>query len=69
LKTLKEVVFSSRDNLSDMASMLQLVEQTVSNIEHSGEDVAVKGSSSILWSVIEKMAKMEKDMSETLKGV
>ena len=68
MQTIKEVVFTSRDKLSDIASMLQLVEKTISEIEHTGEEIALKGSSSVLWSVIEQVNSMEKDMSKVLKG-
>jgi len=66
--TIKEVVFQCRDALGDMSNMLQLVEKTISEIEHEGEDIAIKGSSSILWGVIKKLDNMEKDMSKVLKG-
>lgn len=65
---LKEVVFESRDTLSDISSMLLLVDKTVSEIEHNGEDVAIHGTSSVLWSVVSKIQEMEKKMSEALKG-
>jgi len=66
--TLKELVFQSRDTLADMSSMLRLAEKTISEIEHKGEDVAIKGTSSILWSTIQKLDNMEKEMSKSLKG-
>jgi hypothetical protein len=67
MQTLKEVVFESRDTLSEMSAMLLLVEKNISELEHQGEEIAIKGCSSVLWSVISKHKELEDNMSKALK--
>ena len=67
-ENIKQVAFESRDKLQDIANMLCLVEKSISEIDHDGEDVAVKGSSAILWNVIKQIGEIEAELSRTLKG-
>ncbi len=68
MANLREVAFDGRDTLNDVVSLLLLSEKTVSDMEVEGEEIAVRGTSSLLFSVIEKLKTLDKELSEALKG-
>lgn len=66
MSTLRETVFDARDKLNSLSSMLHLCEQTISEIEHTGDEIKVKGVSSVILTVIESLEAMEKDFQKKL---
>jgi len=68
MANLREVAFDGRDTLNDVVSMLLLAEKTVSDMEADGEEIALRGTSSLLFSVIDKMKALDKELNEALKG-
>lgn len=67
-KRLEEVAFEARDTLGDMANMLCLVEHTISSHEDCAQEAHMKGTSSLLWQIIEMTNKLEKELEKYLKG-
>ena len=68
MSKLREAAFEGRDTLNDVVSMLLLTEKTVSDMETEGEEIAVRGTSSVLFMVVEKLETLNKELSEALKG-
>lgn len=67
MKTIREVSFDAVDTLKDVSNMLILVDKCISEVDIQGEEISIRGSSSILWSVVTKLENISNELSKSLK--
>ena len=68
MKNEREIIFDGNDTISSVIDMLWLVEKNISEIEQKGEDVSIKGSSAVIFCVVDNLKSLQKEFTEILKG-
>lgn len=66
MKNIREITFEARDNLVDAQNLLHLGAVVLSDHEQA-DDPKIRGVHSLLWELMEKLNRMEKEIAVALK--